>query len=80
MQLSQALPKPSLSPVQELQDKTKTGGKKHKLPSVHSHKDDHPTHLHVTVHKEGAGEGGFGGGDGAGTVFTSTNSGVFNPS
>ena len=52
-------------------------------PSVHSHRDDHPTHLHVQIHKEGNGGGGegggFGGGEGSATVFTSTNAGIFNP-
>lgn len=65
----------SIAPVQ-----AKTSSKKQpKQPSIHSHRDDHPTHLHVEIHKEGAGEGGFDGGEGAATVFTSTNSGVFTP-
>jgi len=72
--LQKALASKILSPVKELKEKTTPKGKIVQPPSIHSHRDDHPTHLN----KEGDG-GGDGGTDGGGTVFTSTNSGIFSP-
>ena len=74
--LQKALANKPLSPVKELKEKTVPKGKTVQPPSIHSHRDDHPTH----IEKEGDGGGEGGGfGEGGGTVFTSTNSGIFNP-
>ena len=75
--LQKAIPEKPVSAVQALKEKTKKGATKH--PALHSHRDDHPTHLHIQVHKEDGGGDGGGALAGGGTVFTSTNSGVFTP-
>ena len=75
--LQKGLPEKPASAVKALQEKTQKRSKKH--PALHSHRDDHPTHLHVQIHKEDGGGDGGGALAGGGTVFTSTNSGVFTP-
>ena len=76
--LQKALPSKAVEALHELTS-TKTSSKTKKHPKTHSHRDDHPTHLHVEVHKEGDGGGDGAFGDTGGTVFTSTNSGIFSP-